>query len=100
MRRRRVLYITGSIGLGHVTRDLAVAREVRRLHPDIELRWLGSETFQPLLKQAGEELLSEASHLAEINLSDSRVWRLPSALIEDAPNIVINRVCRGNRFRT
>jgi UDP:flavonoid glycosyltransferase YjiC (YdhE family) len=69
MNRKRVLYITGSIGLGHVTRDLAVARALRRLHPDIDLRWLGSETVQPLLMQAGEMLLPEASQLAEINLS-------------------------------
>jgi spore coat polysaccharide biosynthesis predicted glycosyltransferase SpsG len=33
----RVLYVSGSIGLGHVARDLAVARELRALEPRVEL---------------------------------------------------------------
>jgi len=33
----RMLYVSGSIGLGHVMRDLAVARELRTLEPRIEI---------------------------------------------------------------
>ena len=36
----RVLYISGSIGLGHARRDLAIARELRRLDPEVEIMWL------------------------------------------------------------
>jgi hypothetical protein len=34
-RGTRVLYISDSIGLGHARRDLAIARELRRLDPGI-----------------------------------------------------------------
>ena len=30
-----VLFVSGSIGLGHVTRDLAIAAELRRQRPDV-----------------------------------------------------------------
>jgi len=36
----RVLYISGSIGLGYARRDLAIARELRRLDPEVEIMWL------------------------------------------------------------
>ncbi len=33
---KRVLFISGSIGLGHVRRDLAIANALRGLNPSIE----------------------------------------------------------------
>jgi len=33
MTSTRVLFVSGSIGLGHATRDLAIARQLRRLNP-------------------------------------------------------------------
>ena len=33
--RPRALYISSPIGLGHAQRDVAIARELRRLHPDL-----------------------------------------------------------------
>ena len=32
-RRRRALYISSPIGLGHAQRDVAIADELRKLHP-------------------------------------------------------------------
>jgi len=32
-----VLFVSGSIGLGHATRDLAIAAELRRLWPGVEI---------------------------------------------------------------
>jgi predicted glycosyltransferase len=43
MTSTRVLYISGSIGLGHARRDLAIARELRRLDPGVEIAWLAGE---------------------------------------------------------
>ena len=37
---RRALFISSAIGLGHVQRDVAIARELRRLVPDLEIDWL------------------------------------------------------------
>jgi pimeloyl-ACP methyl ester carboxylesterase len=39
-RRKRALYICSPIGLGHAQRDVAVARELRNLVPDLEIDWL------------------------------------------------------------
>jgi hypothetical protein len=39
-RRKRALYISSPIGLGHAQRDVAIAGELRKLHPDLEIDWL------------------------------------------------------------
>jgi len=38
-RRRKALFISSPIGLGHVQRDVAIARELRKLQPDLEIDW-------------------------------------------------------------
>ena len=37
---KRALFVSSPIGLGHARRDVAIARELRRLHPDLEIDWL------------------------------------------------------------
>jgi predicted glycosyltransferase len=59
----RVLYVSGSIGLGHVKRDLAIAREMRRLDPSVEILWLAAEPASDVLAQAGETLVLECANL-------------------------------------
>lgn len=56
----KVLYVSGSLGLGHVTRDLAIAGELRRRRPGIEIWWLAGEPAASLLRQAGERLHPQA----------------------------------------
>lgn len=51
---KKVLFVSGSIGLGHVTRDMAVAHELRRLRPYMELYWLASEPAPMMLRNAKE----------------------------------------------
>jgi predicted glycosyltransferase len=70
-RRRRVLYISSPIGLGHAMRDVAIAAELRRLHPDIEIDWLAQHPVTAVLQERGErvhprsaELASESGHVA------------------------------------
>lgn len=69
--RVRVLYVSGSIGLGHVGKDLAIARELRRLRPDTEILWLAGQPAAGVLRDAGENLLPEAER-----------WRGASAIAE------------------
>lgn len=57
---KRVLYISGSFGLGHITRDLAIATELRALNPKVELYWLAGDPARQVLRDAGEHLLPEA----------------------------------------
>ena len=50
----RALYISGSIGLGHVSKDLSVARELKRARPEIEILWLAGHPASEVLRDAGE----------------------------------------------
>lgn len=65
MRGSRVLYVSGSLGLGHVTRDLAIAAELRRRDPSLRLCWLASEPALTVLREAGEEIVPEAADYAD-----------------------------------
>ena len=51
--------MSGSIGLGHVARDLAVAREIRSLIPHTDLQWLAGPPASHELARNGELLVPE-----------------------------------------
>ena len=55
-RKRRALFISSPIGLGHVQRDLAIARELRKLHPDLEIDWFTVDPAARYLEQEGERV--------------------------------------------
>ena len=59
-----VLYISDSIGLGHAARDLAIARELRALNPEVEIMWLAGDPARRLIAEAGETLLPETEAFA------------------------------------
>lgn len=62
---RNVLFVSGSIGLGHVTRDLAIATELRRQRPDVRLVWLAGDPARQVLQTAGETLVPECERYAD-----------------------------------
>ena len=68
MAKKKFLYVSGSIGLGHVTRDLAIARQLRRQCAEVELSWLACHPATLTLKEAGEKLLPEAEIYANANI--------------------------------
>jgi hypothetical protein len=37
MKKSKVLYISGSIGLGHVIKDLAISNKLRTINPEAPL---------------------------------------------------------------
>ena len=55
-RKRRALFISSPIGLGHVQRDLAIARELRKLQPDLDIDWFTVDPAARYLEQEGERL--------------------------------------------
>ncbi len=63
-RGKRALYLSSPIGLGHARRDVAVARELRRLHPDLEIDWLAQHPVTAALQAAGEHVHPASRHLA------------------------------------
>jgi UDP:flavonoid glycosyltransferase YjiC (YdhE family) len=68
MTRKRILYVSGSLGLGHIVRDLAIAKELRRQNPEVEVSWLAAHPASLLLKEAGEQLYPEAELYADDNI--------------------------------
>ena len=85
-RRRRALYVSSPIGLGHARRDVAIAKELRKLHPDLEIDWLAQHPVTTVLEAEGErihpasaELANESGHIesesAEHDLHVFQAWR-------------------------
>ena len=52
-RPKRVLYLSSPIGLGHSRRDIAIADELRRQRPDVQVDWLAQHPLTDLLRAAG-----------------------------------------------
>jgi pimeloyl-ACP methyl ester carboxylesterase/predicted glycosyltransferase len=63
-RRKRALYISSPIGLGHARRDVAIAKELRTLHPDLEIDWLAQSPVTRVLEGEGERIHPASEHLA------------------------------------
>jgi pimeloyl-ACP methyl ester carboxylesterase len=63
-RRKQALYISSPIGLGHAQRDVAIADELRKLHPDLELDWLAQHPVTAVLEARGERIHPASAHLA------------------------------------
>ena len=69
-RQKRALYISSPIGLGHAQRDVAIANELRRLRPDVQIDWLAQDPVTRVLASEGETihpasrfLASESKHI-------------------------------------
>jgi pimeloyl-ACP methyl ester carboxylesterase len=63
-RPKRVLYVSSPIGLGHAERDVAIAAELRRLHPDLQIDWLAQHPVTAVLAARGERVHPASAHLA------------------------------------
>ncbi len=85
-RGKRALYISSPIGLGHAQRDVAIARELRKLVPGLQIDWLAQDPVTRVLAAEGErihpasaELANESAHIesesAEHDLHCFRAWR-------------------------
>ncbi|MQA99739.1 MAG: alpha/beta fold hydrolase [Actinobacteria bacterium] len=85
-RRKRALFVSSPIGLGHAQRDVAIAKELRALAPDLEIDWLAQHPVTNVLEQEGERihpasrfLANESQHIesesAEHDLHCFQAWR-------------------------
>ena len=63
-RRRRALYVSSPIGLGHARRDVAIANELRALVPDLEIDWLAQSPVTNVLEAEGERIHPGSALLA------------------------------------
>ncbi len=63
-RPRRALYVSSPIGLGHARRDVAIAQELRKLVPDLEIEWLAQDPVTRVLEAHGETIHAASRDLA------------------------------------
>src|SRR5262249_52861572 len=68
--QRRILWLSSPIGLGHIQRDVAIARKVRELYPDAMIDFLAPNPADRVVEATGERLhpatrllLSESAHV-------------------------------------
>jgi pimeloyl-ACP methyl ester carboxylesterase/predicted glycosyltransferase len=68
--RKRALFVSSPIGLGHARRDVAIAQELRARVPDLEIDWLAQNPVTRVLEAEGERihpasrfLASESGHI-------------------------------------
>jgi pimeloyl-ACP methyl ester carboxylesterase/predicted glycosyltransferase len=61
---KKALYLSSPIGLGHGRRDIAVARELRKLHPGLQVDWLAQDPVTRLLEANGERIHPLSARLA------------------------------------
>ncbi|MDQ2942364.1 MAG: alpha/beta fold hydrolase [Candidatus Dormibacteraeota bacterium] len=63
-RPRRALFVSSPIGLGHARRDVAIAQELRKQVPDLEIDWLAQDPVTRVLEAHGERIHPASSQLA------------------------------------
>jgi pimeloyl-ACP methyl ester carboxylesterase/predicted glycosyltransferase len=63
-RGKRALFISSPIGLGHSARDAAIAEELRRELPGLEIDWLAQHPVTKVLEARGERIHPASALLA------------------------------------
>jgi len=70
---RRVLWLSSPIGLGHIQRDLAIARALRERHPDVTIDFLAGDPADRVVEHWGERL-HPASRLLQNESAHFEGW--------------------------
>jgi pimeloyl-ACP methyl ester carboxylesterase/predicted glycosyltransferase len=63
-RKPRALFVSSAIGLGHVQRDLAIARQLRAQRPDLQIDWFTVHPASTYLEREGERVHPICARLA------------------------------------
>ena len=64
---KAVLFVSWQGGLGHITRDLAIVKELRQQNPACHLWWMAHPLACRVLQEAGEPILPESQRSADYN---------------------------------
>ena len=62
--RRKVLYLSSPVGLGHARRDVAIADELVRRHTDVRVDWLAQDPVTRVLEASGHRVHPASGSLA------------------------------------
>ena len=86
MTRKKILYVSGSIGLGHVYKDLAIAQHLRQEDSEIEITWLAAHPADVALQSRGEVLHPDSAHLSNYSALAEK------ATVGSQLSLVVNRM--------
>jgi predicted glycosyltransferase len=64
----KILFVSGSLGLGHIVRDIEIVKELRKLRPDIKIDWIAAPPASTKLIEEGENLLPVSQQFANENI--------------------------------
>ena len=77
---RKILWLSSPIGLGHIQRDIAIARTLRQLHPDATVDFLAADPARRVVEVSGERLhpatsllLNESAHVESWATADHQL---------------------------
>ena len=70
---KKLLFVSVQGAMGHITRDVAIIKMLRRLNPDIEVSWIAHPLACKVLADAGENVLPESQLVADYNLAAVQV---------------------------
>lgn len=68
MPNTHILFISWQAAMGHVTRDLAIVKELHRISPEVDVSWVAPPLGAKLIQEAGEKLLPESEQVEDYNL--------------------------------
>ncbi len=104
----KVLFVSGSVGLGHVSRDLAIASAMRVRRPGLEISWLAASPADRVIREKGENLLPDAADFADASaVIEQSAHGASTSLVRYAMNArkswrrnveVVKRVTARERF--
>ena len=64
----KILFISGSIGLGHIIRDIEIAKQLRKYKPDLQIDWIAVPPATTKLLEEGRNLLPISQQFANENI--------------------------------
>jgi UDP-N-acetylglucosamine:LPS N-acetylglucosamine transferase len=66
---KKILFVSWQGGMGHITRDVAIVKELRRKNPNVDVSWMAHPLGCKVLAEAGESILPESQMGADYNQS-------------------------------
>lgn len=62
---QKILYASGCVGLGHVTRDISIANQLRQINENVDIVWLADPPASNYLSIANEKVLLDMERVGK-----------------------------------
>jgi len=69
---KKILFVSWQVGMGHITRDIAIVKELYRRNPGIDVSWLAHPLACKVLEQEGEAIHPQSIQSADYCLAATK----------------------------